>query len=141
MVAEKHKVDAEKASGLGMLTPQAGVAALGAVLGSLSLRDPLSAVCGAAGQVYWQKLLANVKPVPHIFEHLMMQQQRMPAEPQVMAVWLYDWQLLFGLCPSISLEFFNPTVVRSGKGTLMLCQLACSCLRSAAHLTCYQGLT
>ena len=85
MVADKHRVDAEKARELGMLTPQTGIAALGAVLGGLELRNRLSAVHGAAGLAYWQKLLSNVKPLPHIFAGLM--QQQPPVSAQVQFSW------------------------------------------------------
>ena len=71
MVADKHKMDASKASALGMLSPKVGITALGHVLSGLGSGSPTSAVVGAAGMVYWHKLLANVKPVPPMFAEVM----------------------------------------------------------------------
>lgn len=81
MVAEKHHVDSAKASALGMLSPAVGMAALGEVLGGLTSPKPAAGVRGAAGAVYWQKLLANVKPVPNLFKEVM--QKHTDAEVEV----------------------------------------------------------
>lgn len=53
-----------------MLDPVTGVSALSRVLTGLSVGTAVEAVRGAAGAVYWQKLLANVRPTPHIFKQL-----------------------------------------------------------------------
>jgi hypothetical protein len=71
MVADKHKMEASKASALGMLSPKVGITALGSVLGGLGGGSPASAVVGAAGAVYWHKLLANYKPLPPMFTEVM----------------------------------------------------------------------
>ena len=70
MVADKHRVSASKAKELGMLDPVTGVSALSKVLTGLSVGTAVEAVSGAAGAVYWQKLLANVRPTPHIFKQV-----------------------------------------------------------------------
>ena len=87
MVADKHKMDASKATALGMLSPKVGITALGHVLSGLGGGSPTSAVVGAAGMVYWQKLLANVKPVPPMFAEVMdSAESTKPAAPKVDSV-------------------------------------------------------
>lgn len=70
MVAEKHAVSASKAKELGMLSPVTGVSALSRLMSSLWTGDAARAVVGAAGPVYWGKLMANVQPIPPIFSEV-----------------------------------------------------------------------
>lgn len=67
MVADKHKVDSKKAEAMGMLAPSSGLAALASVLQEAQAGQLTSSIRGAAGSVYWKKLLGNVKPVPPMF--------------------------------------------------------------------------
>ena len=68
---EKHKVDAQKAAALGMLSPDTGIAALSSVVAATVAGGATAVVRGAAGAAYWHKLLANVKPTPPIFADVM----------------------------------------------------------------------
>ena len=75
MVADKHKIEAHKAEALGMLLPKIGLTALASVLRGSVHGIGSASVRGAACLVYWQKLLANVKPTPPIFADIMAAQQ------------------------------------------------------------------
>lgn len=64
MVLHTRAVDKQQAAALGMLTSQAGLAALQAVLALQPLPKP---GVGAAPQGFWRALLARVKELPPIF--------------------------------------------------------------------------
>ncbi len=81
MVADKHKVDPKKAEALGMLLPRTGLTALASVLKEAASGASVNSVRGAAGLVYWQKLLANVKPTPLMFADIMAVPQTASARP------------------------------------------------------------
>ena len=81
MVADKHKVDPKKAEALGMLLPKTGLTALASVLKEAASGASVNSVRGAAGLVYWQKLLANVKPTPPMFADIMAVPQTVSARP------------------------------------------------------------
>ncbi len=61
MVLQTRAVDKQQAAALGMLTSQAGLAALQAVL---ALQPVAKTGIGAAPQSFWQALLAHVKELP-----------------------------------------------------------------------------
>ncbi len=78
MAADKRTVSAVQASALGMLSPAAGVAALEALLRGARLGSA-AAVRGAAGAVYWRRLLQGVRTKPGLFAAL----EAAPAPDQV----------------------------------------------------------
>lgn len=82
MVADKHKVDAQKAEAMGMLAPKTGLAALAKVLSEAEGGSLHASVRGAAGIQYWQKLLAHVKPVPRMFAEIVEEVKTKP-QPQM----------------------------------------------------------
>ena len=82
MVADKHKVDAQKAAALGMLAPKTGLSALAKILSDTTSGKSASSVRGATSASYWQKLLANMKPVPVMFEKVMAVPQSRPVPDQ-----------------------------------------------------------
>lgn len=74
-MADKHKIEANKAEALGMLLPKTGLTALANVLRDSLYETGSASVRGAAYLVYWQKLLANVKPTPPMFADIMAAQE------------------------------------------------------------------
>lgn len=85
MVQDKHKVEKHQAHGLGMLTSEAGLAAMHGVLLAGQFKQPV-AVVGAASIHYWQALLAGVRNLPRMFTALnirrrALQIQQEPSQP------------------------------------------------------------
>lgn len=70
MVANTYAIEPSKAAALGMLAPKAGIAALSSILLDTCSGQHLANVCGAASQIYWKRLLANVQPVPSMFANV-----------------------------------------------------------------------
>lgn len=68
MVHKTYTLSKRQAATMGMLSSEAGLAALNAVL--VARRTQGAAVVGAAGQVFWRNLLATVQPVPPLFAAL-----------------------------------------------------------------------
>jgi hypothetical protein len=82
MVHNKHRISKEQAAAMGMLTSEAGLAAMHAVLTAQHAQR--AAVLGAASQGYWRALLAGVQQLPHLYQAIEFNQLT-PAQQQLQA--------------------------------------------------------
>ena len=78
MVHNKHHIGKQQAAAMGMLTSEAGLAAMHAVLTAQHAQR--AAVLGAAAQSYWRTLLAGVPQLPHMYQALQMRAAQAPSE-------------------------------------------------------------
>lgn len=80
MVHNKTRISKQQAAAVGMLTSEAGLAAMHAVLAAQHAQR--EAVVGAASLGYWRSLLAGVHQLPHLYSALDIQppqtQQALP---------------------------------------------------------------
>ena len=82
MVHNKHRISKQQAAAMGMLTSEAGLAAMHAVLAAQHAQR--AAVLGAASQGYWRALLAGVQQLPHMYQAIELNQVA-PAQQQLEA--------------------------------------------------------
>ena len=152
MVHSKHSISRQQAAALGMLSTEAGLAAMQAVLAA---RRALTApVVGAAMQSYWRSLLAGAPAVPPLYDALdirpgtpaapvevatpaSLQRQQPHQQPAALDVAAVVRQTVVGVLGSGALDDHKPLALQ-GLDSLAGAQLRPRCRPCAAALPLVQ---